>query len=66
QLDLAGTATTTPAEYAVGRDVVASGQNGRLGARFLAQFNVIFDYARERIILEPRRKADPLAARNPG
>jgi hypothetical protein len=35
--------------------VVASGQNGRLGARFLARFNVLFDCARERIILEPKR-----------
>jgi hypothetical protein len=66
QLDLAGTATTTPAEYAVGRDVVASGQNGRLGARFLARFNVVFDYARERIILEPRQSPEAVAARNPG
>jgi hypothetical protein len=54
-IGLAGAATTTPVEYATGREVVASGQNGRLGARFLAQFNVVFDYARERIILEPRR-----------
>lgn len=52
---LAGTATTTPVEYATGREVVASGQHGRLGARFLSRFNVVFDYARERIILEPRR-----------
>ena len=66
QLDLAATTTTTQAEYAVGRDVVASGQNGRLGARFLARFNVVFDYARERIILEPRRSAETVASRDPG
>lgn len=65
QLDLAGSAATTPAEYAVGRDVVAAGQNGRLGARFLAHFNVVFDYARERIILEPRRTAEAVILRNP-
>lgn len=55
RVGLAGDATTTPVEYATGREVVASGQNGRLGARFLSRFNVVFDYARERIILEPRR-----------
>lgn len=53
-LGLAGVATTTPVEYATGREVIATGQNGRIGARFLARFNVVFDYARERIILEPR------------
>jgi hypothetical protein len=53
-LGLAGIATSTPVEYAIGREVIASGQNGRIGARFLARFNVVFDYARERIILEPR------------
>lgn len=52
---LAGAFTTTPVEYARGREVVADGQNGRIGARFLSRFNVVFDYARERIILEPRR-----------
>lgn len=55
RLGLAGTDTTTPVEYAIGREVIASGQDGRLGARFLSRFNVVFDYARERIILEPRR-----------
>lgn len=54
QVALAGVAATTPVEYAAGREVVASGQNGRLGARFLSRFNVVFDYARERLILEPR------------
>jgi hypothetical protein len=54
----------TPVEYALGREVVASGQHGRLGARFLAGFNLVFDYARERLILEPRAStavAVPLA-----
>ena len=55
RLALAGTETTTPVEYAIGREVIATGQNGRIGARFLSRFNVVFDYARERIILEPRR-----------
>ncbi|MFC3815158.1 aspartyl protease family protein [Lysobacter sp. GCM10012299] len=55
-LGLAGGVITTPVEYATGREVIAAGQNGRLGARFLARFNVVFDYARERIILEPRRR----------
>lgn len=57
QVGLADTVTATPVEYAIGREVVASGQNGRLGARFLARFNVVFDYARERLILEPRQVA---------
>lgn len=54
QVALAGAAATTPVEYATGREVVAGRQNGRLGARFLARFNVVFDYARERLILEAR------------
>lgn len=54
QVALAGAATTTPVEYAMGREVIASGQNGRLGARFLSRFNVVFDYARGRLILEHR------------
>jgi len=29
-------------------------QNGRLGSRFLRRYNVIFDFSRERLILEPR------------
>lgn len=64
-LGLAGAAITTPVEYATGREVIAAGQNGRLGARFLARFNVVFDYARERIILEPRRR-QVVVARAPG
>lgn len=53
-LDLNGARARSPVEYALGREVVASGQNGRIGAHFLQQYNVIFDYARSRIILEPR------------
>lgn len=52
-----GPATQTPAEYALGKEIIDTGQNGRIGARFLARFNVVFDYARERIILEPRAGA---------
>ncbi len=52
-----GAATQTPADYALGKEIIDAGQNGRIGARFLARFNVVFDYARERIILEPRRGA---------
>jgi hypothetical protein len=43
-----------PAQYAVGREVKTDGQHGRLGTRFLRRYNVVFDYARERLILEPR------------
>lgn len=62
RVGLAGDATTTPVEYATGREVVASDQNGRLGARFLSRFNVVFDYARERLILEPRQAQAVAAA----
>lgn len=43
-----------PAQYALGREVKDDGQHGRLGTRFLRRYNVVFDYARERLILEPR------------
>lgn len=56
-----GAAVTTPVEYATGDDVIDCGQNGRLGAQFLRNDNVIFDYSRERMILEPR--AEAVAAR---
>ncbi|HET7842879.1 MAG TPA: hypothetical protein VFL14_01915, partial [Xanthomonadales bacterium] len=56
-----GPAVTTPVEYATGREVIDTGQNGRLGAQFLRNYNVIFDYSRERMILEPR--AASIAAR---
>ena len=50
----AGTVETAPVEYATGGEVIDSGQNGRLGAKFLERFNVVFDYSREQMILEPR------------
>jgi len=56
-----GAPLTTPVEYATGKEVVDTGQNGRLGAQFLRNYNVVFDYARERMILEPR--AETVAAR---
>ena len=49
-----GPAVTTPVDYATGGEVIDTGQNGRLGARFLRNYNVVFDYSRERMILEPR------------
>lgn len=52
-----GPAVTTPVEYATGREVIDTDQNGRLGARFLRNYNVVFDYARERMILEPRSES---------
>lgn len=54
QLAIGREQVTAPVEYALGREVIADGQHGRLGARFLARFNIIFDYANERLILEPR------------
>ena len=50
-------AVTTPVEYSIGREVIDSGQHGRIGAKFLRRFNLVFDYARERMILEPRAPA---------
>jgi hypothetical protein len=52
-----GPQAETPVEYALGKEVVASGQHGRIGARFLARYNVVIDYARERLVLTPRRRA---------
>lgn len=51
-----GGAVQTPVQYALGDEIIDPGQNGRLGARFLERFNVVFDYARTRIILEPRAR----------
>lgn len=48
------TSVELPAQYALGREVKNDGQHGRLGSRFLRRYNVVFDYARERLILEPR------------
>lgn len=56
ELDFGGLKTRSPVDYPLGREVVDSDQNGRIGARFLEQFNVVFDYERERIILEPRNR----------
>jgi hypothetical protein len=53
----ATSAKEIPAQYAIGREVIDTGQNGRLGAKFLRRYNVIFDYSRERMILEPRNAA---------
>ena len=36
-------------------------ESGRLGARFLSRYDVVYDYSRGRIILEPR-SAPPAAA----
>ena len=50
-------AVTTPVNYSTGKEVVDRNQNGRIGAKFLRRFNVIFDYESERMILEPRAEA---------
>lgn len=63
QLSLAGApAVETPASYSIGDEVIDTGQNGRLGARFLSRYDVVYDYSRGRIILGPRGVA-PAAAR---
>lgn len=49
-----GPALSTPASYALGKEVIDTGQNGRLGSRFLRRHNVVFDYSRGQMILEPR------------
>lgn len=46
-----------PVRYSIGDEVIDSGQHGRLGARFLGRYNVIYDYRRERIILTERSDA---------
>lgn len=61
QLSLAGApAVETPASYSIGDEVIDTGQHGRLGARFLSRYDVVYDYPRGRIILEPR--SGPAAA----
>ncbi|TNJ35017.1 aspartyl protease family protein [Arenimonas terrae] len=57
-----GPAITTPAEYALGDEVIDTGQNGRLGSRFLSRHNVVFDYSRGQMILEPRAAASEAVA----
>ena len=62
QLALAGApAVQTPASYSIGDEVIDTGQHGRLGARFLSRYDVVYDYRRGRIILEPR-SGPPVAA----
>jgi hypothetical protein len=58
RLELGGVAATTPVQYALGRELGSSSNNGRIGAPYLARYNVIFDYARKRMILEERQGAD--------
>ena len=53
---------SVPVQYSTGKEVIDTGQNGRLGAQFLRRYNVVFDYSRERMILEPR--AEQVAARD--
>lgn len=45
-----------PVRYSIGEEVIDAGQHGRLGARFLAGYDVVYDFPGERIILEPRTK----------
>lgn len=52
-----GNAVTTPADYSIGDEIIDAGQNGRLGSRFLRRYNVVFDYSRGQMILEPRAAA---------
>lgn len=62
QVSLAGgPAVATPVRYSIGDEVIDDGQHGRIGARFLARYDVVFDYRRGRMILEPRT-APPAAA----
>ena len=48
---------STPASYAIGKEVIDTGQNGRIGSRFLSRHNVVFDYSRGQMMLEPRKPA---------
>lgn len=43
-----------PVRYSTGDEVIKRGQHGRLGARFLADYNVVYDFPGKRIILAPR------------
>lgn len=47
-------ALQSPADYALGAEVIDTDQNGRLGSRFLRRHKVVFDYSRQQMILEPR------------
>ena len=50
-----GHSVSTPARYSLGEEVIDAGQNGRIGSRFLSRYNVVFDYSRGQMILEPRK-----------
>lgn len=50
-----------PVRYSTGDELIEAGQHGRLGARFLAGYDVVYDFPGKRIMLAPR-KAGPLAA----
>lgn len=52
-----GHAVSTPVDYSIGDEVIDTGQNGRIGSRFLRRHNVVFDYSRGQMILEPRDNA---------
>ena len=56
-------ALPTPALYSTGKEVIDAGQHGRIGARFLRRYNVVFDYANERMVLMPRRGVQVAEAR---
>lgn len=58
ELGFGALAVSTPADYSVGKEIIDTGQNGRLGSRFLRRHNVVFDYSRGQMILEPRAVAD--------
>lgn len=62
QLSLASApAVETPASYSIGDEVIDPGQNGRIGARFLSRYDVVYDYPHGRLILEPRGPASAAA-----
>lgn len=58
-----GAALDTPVDYSIGDEVIDTGQNGRLGSRFLRRHNVVFDYSRGQMILE--RRATDIASAAP-
>jgi predicted aspartyl protease len=45
-----------PARYALAGGESQNGSNGILGNEVLQQFNLVFDYARERLLLTPNRR----------
>ena len=44
----------TPVRYSLGDEIIDTGQHGRIGARYLARFNVVYDFPGERMFLSPR------------